>query len=228
MGGCLSGGSNVIPFPNHGPVTIHELIAEGGFSFVFRASDSRSSTKDYAVKRLICQEEEQLTAAKHEIEIYQLFSKEDHKHILRLLDYHICPTQRSIGNEVYLLFHSYPKTLHDLVNELKAKEQTFTEKEVLQLFLQICEGVLEFHSRDPPLAVRDIKAANVLLTSDPTPQCLIMDFGSVSAARIKVSSKSDAAILQEEAETHITPSCRPVELFDIRPGLELDERTDVW
>ena len=33
---------------------------------------------------------------------------------------------------------------------------------------------------------------------------------------------------QEEAEATISPSCRPVELFDVRVGLEIDERTDVW
>lgn len=33
----------------------------------------------------------------------------------------------------------------------------FSEKEVLSLFRGICEGVRQFHTEDPPLALRDLK-----------------------------------------------------------------------
>jgi serine/threonine protein kinase len=209
---------------------VFEQIAEGGYSVVFKGAGKSSSlsSSPYAVKRMICVEKEQLSMAKHEIEVYEMFRGEEHEHLLKLLDHYVAPSPiHPHGHEVYLLFNYYPKTLHDLVNEMRNRGEVFTEEEVLLLFNQICEGVLAFHTRDPPLAVRDIKAANVLLTSEPI-QCLLMDFGSVAPARQVVENKREAMNLQEEAETTITPSCRPVELFDVRVGLEIDERTDVW
>uniref|UniRef100_A0A7S4L0G8 non-specific serine/threonine protein kinase n=1 Tax=Paramoeba aestuarina TaxID=180227 RepID=A0A7S4L0G8_9EUKA len=215
-----------LPFPRVGEVIVFEQIAEGGYSVVFKGADGNGCS--YAVKRMICVEEEQLAMAKHEIDVYKMLNRGEHKNILTLIDSYITPSRtHPHGSEVYLLFPYYPMTLHDLVNSMKTKRKVFTEEKLLALFSQICEAVLEFHTRDPPLAVRDIKAANVLLTEDES-QCLLMDFGSVAAARQVVRTKNDAVLLQEEAETTISPSCRPVELFDVQVGLEIDEKTDVW
>ena len=46
MGSCLSA-QQTLHFPRHGPVSLGEQIAEGGFSFVFLASDRKGQ---YAVK----------------------------------------------------------------------------------------------------------------------------------------------------------------------------------
>jgi serine/threonine protein kinase len=48
--------------------------------------------------------------------------------------------------------------------------------EVLSMFLQICEGVKAFHEAKPePLAHRDLKTANILVSDDRSP--VIMDLG---------------------------------------------------
>ena len=48
--------------------------------------------------------------------------------------------------------------------------------EMLNMFLRICEGVKAFHEAKPePLAHRDLKTANILLSDDRTP--IIMDLG---------------------------------------------------
>lgn len=49
---------------------------------------------------------------------------------------------------------------------------------ILSIFLQICEGVKAFHEAKPePLAHRDLKTANIVLSDDGTP--IIMDLGKL-------------------------------------------------
>lgn len=51
-----------------------------------------------------------------------------------------------------------------------------TPGDILHIFLQICEGVKTFHEAKPqPLAHRDLKTANIVLSDDGTP--IIMDLG---------------------------------------------------
>lgn len=53
--------------------------------------------------------------------------------------------------------------------------------DILNIFLQICEGVKAFHEIKPePLAHRDLKTANILLNNDGTP--IIMDLGRLCFA----------------------------------------------
>lgn len=50
--------------------------------------------------------------------------------------------------------------------------------DVMNLFVQICDGIKVFHNfRPTPLAHRDIKPSNILLAPDNTP--VIMDLGNI-------------------------------------------------
>jgi serine/threonine kinase 16 len=51
--------------------------------------------------------------------------------------------------------------------------------DILNIFLQICEGVKAFHETKPePLAHRDLKTANIVLSDERIP--IIMDLGKLS------------------------------------------------
>ena len=67
---------------------------------------------------------------------------------------------------------------------------------------------------------------NILLTNEDTP--LIMDFGSVTEARVTINSRKDALKLQEWAQQNMTPSYTAPEFFDCPSKCKIDERTDVW
>ncbi len=83
------------------------------------------------------------------------------------------------------------------------------------------------HEAEPnPLAHRDLKPHNVLLTKDLTP--VVMDLGSMAIARVQIKSHSEAQRLQDFAEERCSISYRPPELFQVNSKCELDERTDVW
>lgn len=62
------------------------------------------------------------------------------------------------------------------------------------------KGVKELHDSSPPLAHRDIKPENVLLHSDGVSPVLV-DFGSMGPAEVRVTSRAQALGVQDEAAT---------------------------
>ena len=68
-----------------------------------------------------------------------------------------------------------------LATELERRTKNnehFSPLEVLNIFLQICEGVKAFHEAKPePLAHRDLKTANIVMGDGYTP--VIMDLGKI-------------------------------------------------
>lgn len=135
--------------------------------------------------------------------------------------------------------------MHDDLVKRAATRHHFTEDFALKLFLQvssavsvrlisfylsdyqICEGVKHMHDSDPePLAHRDLKPHNVLLTKDMRP--VIMDLGSAAPARVNVRTHAEAQHLQDTAAERCSMPYRPPELFQVNSKCEVDERTDVW
>lgn len=125
--------------------------------------------------------------------------------------------------------------------------------DILNIFLQICEGVKAFHEAKPePLAHRDLKTANIVLNDDGIP--IIMDLGklnfiilinsnykyeflsldikhflgSVATARVQVCGTQAARTLQDLAAERCSMPYRAPELFNVESYCMVDERTDIW
>eukprot|EP01083_Nonionella_stella_P040040 108878_1 len=203
------------------PITLSKQVAEGGFSFVYLGHDDRG--RQYAIKKLLIQSPEQMEEARWELEVMKSISGSC---LLRLIDSKTV-SQESGASAVYMLFPFIENgTLLDHVQYLKATGRRMDETELLKMFRKVCEGVLLMHRHDPPWAHRDIKLNNILLDAHDRP--VLMDFGSVSKARVSVNSRRDAVELQEWAAEHCTAPYRAPELFDCPSRFEIDERTDVW
>lgn len=65
----------------------------------------------------------------------------------------------------------------------------------------------------------------MLLQSDGATPVLI-DFGSMAAAERRVSGRSEALLVQDEAATHSTMPYRAPELFDVASDAVIDARVD--
>lgn len=77
-----------------------------------------------------------------------------------------------------------------------------------------------------PFAHRDIKPANIMLDDNRVP--VLMDLGSCSRARMKLTTRQAALELQDLAAEHCTLPYRAPELFDVKTDSSVDERVDIW
>ena len=103
------------------------MIAEGGFSFVYRGADP-SSTAQYAVKKVRCQTTDQRRAIEREMHFHKQFS---HPNLLPLVDYSAVASQN--GYVYYLVFPLYEKgNLRHHIDELR--RYSFESKRPQDLF----------------------------------------------------------------------------------------------
>nr|GMC52578.1 probable serine/threonine-protein kinase DDB_G0291350 [Ipomoea batatas]GMC54561.1 probable serine/threonine-protein kinase DDB_G0291350 [Ipomoea batatas] len=203
---------------NENRFRIVRQLGEGGFAYVFLVKEVLSNPslpgvsknfKDpshvsddgtYAMKKVLIQNSEQLELVREEIRVSSLFT---HPNLLPLLDHAIinvkAAQEQSWKHEAYLLFPVHMDgTLLDNATTMKAKRESFSTSDVLQIFRQLCAGLEHMHSFDPPYAHNDLKPGNVLLThrKGQPPLAILMDFGSARPARRQIRSRSEAVQLQ--------------------------------
>lgn len=186
---------------------------------MYLVHDPRTGNR-YALKKTLCQTPEALAAATKELDILKSFR---HDNILSVVDSGMRPGHAGPDtHEVLCVLPFYRRgTLLDVL-----EKRSYSEEHVLRIFLAVCEAVRMFHTKDPPLSHNDIKPGNVLMSDHEVP--VLMDFGSVAPARHMITSRRDALVLKEFADSHCTPLYKAPELFDPMTDTTVDERTDVW
>jgi serine/threonine kinase 16 len=60
------------------------------------------------------------------------------------------------------------------------------------------------------------------------PHAVLMDFGSVAPAQVHVTSRTEALVVQEDAERHTTAPYRAPELWDVLSSCVIDSKVDIW
>ncbi|KAJ0408969.1 hypothetical protein P43SY_002848 [Pythium insidiosum] len=203
-------------------VALGAEIAQGGYSYVYHARDT-STGEHMALKKILCQTEEQVQMAKREIEMHRSFL---HPNIMPLSDFAVVSID-TYTFEYYLLFPFIENgTLREMIDIALLRRMPIPERLIMDMFLKICRAVGELHARSPPLAHRDIKPENVLLTRDNEP--ILTDFGSVTVADVSIASRSDALALQDSAAQFSSMSYRAPELYDVGDLTHVSSVTDVW
>ncbi|XP_003708300.1 serine/threonine-protein kinase 16 [Megachile rotundata] len=207
--------------------TVREHLGEGGFSTILLVEDA-STRKKYAIKKIICHGLEDQRLAAKEIEYHNLVK---HPNVIECIDFTYKGTADPIVNstsEALMVLPYYHRGT--IANELERRARNkdyMSTIDILNIFLQICEGVKAFHEAKPePLAHRDLKTANIVLGDGNTP--VIMDLGSVAPARVKVCGSQAAQTLQDLAAERCSMPYRAPELFNVESYCMVDERTDIW
>ncbi|KAL8150609.1 hypothetical protein V2J09_020417 [Rumex salicifolius] len=191
-----------------------------------------SDAGTYAMKKVFIQNDEQLELVKEEIRVTSLFT---HRNLLPILDHSIIPVKQSQTqtwkHEAYLLFPARGEgLLVDIAKSMKAKKEAFSVSAVLHIFRQICEGLKQMHSFEPPYAHNDVNPSKILMknTKGEPPLVVLMDFKSARPARQQIRTRAQVLELQEWACEHCSDAYRAPELWDCPTHAHIDERTDIW
>ena len=133
-----------------GDIKVHvkNAIAEGGFSCVYLAKDALNASKQYALKHMICNDQESLDLVMKEIQVFK--SLKGHPNIVTLESHTILDMGRT---KEALLLMEYCE--NSLVNVLESRGAGFfDDKQVLTIFRDVCNAVFAMHCHSPPIAHR--------------------------------------------------------------------------
>ncbi|GAB5401778.1 MAG: hypothetical protein Aurels2KO_00090 [Aureliella sp.] len=162
-----------------GPYRILQKIGEGGHGLVFMAEQRTPIQRKVAVKLVKPGMESKTILARFEAE-RQALAMMRHPSIANVID---AGTSKS-GSPFFVmeLVHGIPIDQFCLENRLEVKE-------LLSLFLQVCDAVHHAHRKG--IIHRDIKPANVLVTVDSgKPLAKVIDFGIAKAMHLSLTDKT--------------------------------------
>jgi AP2-associated kinase len=109
----------------------------------------------------------------------------------------------------------------DLLNS--RLQSRLTEQEILQIFVDVCEGVAKMHSLRPkPLVHRDLKVENILQAGERTFK--LCDFGSAAYPRPPPQTLQEIKEVELDINTHTTMQYRSPEMVDVYQRRPIDEK----
>ncbi|XP_063150948.1 cyclin-G-associated kinase isoform X2 [Candoia aspera] len=206
---------------------IKKVIAEGGFAFVYEAQDLGSG-KDYALKRLLSNEEEKNKAIIQEVCFMKKLS--GHPNIVQFCSAaSIGKEESDTGQGEFLLLTELCRG--QLVEFLKRAESKgpLSCDTVLKIFYQTCRAVQHMHKQKPPIIHRDLKVENMLMSNQGTIK--LCDFGSATVVAHYPDyswSAQRRATVEDEVTRNTTPMYRTPEIIDLYSNFPIDEKQDIW
>lgn len=156
----------------HGHYRIEKLLAIGGFSAVYLATDMRAGNRLVALKDMICNEPQEfsirLNFFQREAEILRSLDKV--AAVPRFYDYF------EEGQTAHLVLEYIQG--QDLLKVLEANgNKPFQIDQVINWGKSICEVLSHMHMQAPPVVHRDVKPENIMLTDDQR-SIRMIDFGT--------------------------------------------------
>jgi len=104
--------------------------------------------------------------------------------------------------------------------------ERLTEGEILQIFVDVCEGVAYMHNSRPPLLHRDLKVENILQSSSTSFK--LCDFGSATTISGPPSNMQEIRALEADLNKHTTLQYRAPEMVDVYSKRPINEKSDIW
>ncbi|KAI0308360.1 hypothetical protein B0F90DRAFT_1682161 [Multifurca ochricompacta] len=204
-------------------VQVERYLSQGGFAHVYlvRTPTPVYGTTHHVLKRIAVPNESMLTEVKKEVDIMRILK--GHPNIVHLVDAAWHRTSTGVY-EVFILME-FCGGIIDMMN--RRLRERLTEAEILQIFVDVCEGVAAMHNLRPALLHRDLKVENILQSSDTLFK--LCDFGSaVSAAARLPANTQEIRVLEADLNRHTTLQYRAPEMVDPYLRRPIDEKSDVW
>ena len=167
----------------HDRYEITQLLGEGGFARTYLAIDHNTGG-NCVIKELSWTKVE-------DWKFIELFEREarvlanlNHPQIPKFIEFFTEPSDT--GNRIFLVQEFIDgQNLRDIVTDGKH----FTEKEVIEIALQVAKILEYLHSLSPPIIHRDIKPSNIMI--DSKREVHLVDFGAVRD-KVLHSQKTEA------------------------------------
>ncbi|KAG7299615.1 hypothetical protein JYU34_016600 [Plutella xylostella] len=205
---------------------VKKVIAEGGFAFVFVAQDVSSGT-EYALKRLMAADEQANKNIIQEISILKKLS--GHPNVIKYIAASfIDKSKTSHGMGEYLLLTDLCNG-GSLMEALQHRGTAFPLQTILRVFYQTCRAVQHMHAQVPPIAHRDLKLENFLISNEGAIK--LCDFGSATTEVYAPNpswSANQRNMLEENLAQFTTPMYRAPEMLDTWDNRKIDHSVDVW
>ncbi|KAF9531881.1 hypothetical protein CPB83DRAFT_847965 [Crepidotus variabilis] len=209
---------------NNYAVQVERYLSQGGFAHVYlvRTPAPVYNTTHHVLKRIAVANEAMLTEVKREVDVMRLLK--GHPNIVHLID----AAWHKLANgtfEVFILMEYCPGGgIIDMMN--RRLRERLTEAEILQIFVDVCEGVAYMHNSRPPLLHRDLKVENILQSS-PT-SFKLCDFGSATTVSNPPTNMQEIRALEADLNRHTTLQYRAPEMVDVYSKRSVNEKSDVW
>ncbi|KAH6916694.1 other/NAK protein kinase [Coprinopsis sp. MPI-PUGE-AT-0042] len=205
-------------------VQVERYLSQGGFAHVYlvRTPTPVYNTTHHVLKRIAVANEAMLSEVKREVDVMRVLR--GHPNIVHLIDaaWHRLPNGTY---EVFILMEYCPGGgIIDMMN--RRLRERLTEAEILQIFVDVCEGVAFMHNSRPPLLHRDLKVENILQSS-PTSYKLC-DFGSATTVGKPPTNTAEIRALEADLGRHTTMQYRAPEMIDLYSKRPVDEKSDIW
>ncbi|CAD8185132.1 unnamed protein product [Paramecium pentaurelia] len=202
----------------------HELnlIAEGGYGFIWRAIETKTR-KFCVIKKIICQSKEAIEQAQQELDLHRRLQ---HPNIVKCYNGVIKFNKKINQTIAYMVLELCEGgTLIDLLK--RYNEKRLSEQQVLLVLKQLVQAIKYLHTQKPSITHRDLKVENVLLHNKIFKIC---DFGSASTEKIDLnqSNKHQISQYEENFAKQTTEIYRPPEMTDLYLKYEINEKVDIW
>ncbi|XP_051054005.1 cyclin-G-associated kinase isoform X4 [Phodopus roborovskii] len=206
---------------------VRRVLAEGGFAFVYEAQDLGSG-REYALKRLLSNEEEKNRAIIQEVCFLKKLS--GHPNIVQFCSAaSIGKEESDTGQAEFLLLTELCKgQLVEFLRKVECKGPLSCDS-ILKIFYQTCRAVQHMHRQKPPIIHRDLKVENLLLSNQGTIK--LCDFGSATTISHYPDyswSAQKRAMVEEEITRNTTPMYRTPEIVDLYSNFPIGEKQDIW
>jgi serine/threonine protein kinase len=196
-----------------GPYRLLDKLGEGGMGEVWLAEQTEPVKRKVALKLIKQGMDTKQVVARFEAE-RQALAMMDHPAIAKIYDAGATPRGRPYFAMEYV--QGLPITEH-------CDRHTLTNRQRLELFLQVCEGVQHAHHK--AVIHRDLKPSNVLVSIlDDKPVPKVIDFGVAKATAQRLTDRTMHTQLGVLIGTPAYMSPEQAEMT----GQDIDTRTDVY